>query len=432
MSGESTVGELITTLIDYRGKTPRKTSSGVPLITAKVIKDGVIRARPREYIAEDNYDAWMRRGWPQSGDILITTEAPLGEVARVGDDSRIALAQRVILLRPDAGRVDPSFMFHYLRSPQAQAGLRRRSSGTTVSGIRQPELRALEVPLIDRPGQVVVGAILDSIDDLLENNRRRVEVLEEMARAIYREWFVKFRYPGHGDVPLVDSALGPIPEGWETRRVREVSDVVRGRSYRSAELVEEGGLPFVNLKCMARGGGFRRDGLKRYIGTYTLGQLVSEGDIVLAVTDLTQGREILARATRVPRLDEGHGVISLDVVRVVPNGDAERLWIFAALGWSDFPDRVKEYANGSTVLHLSPKYLEEAELLWVPEPARKRFTAVIAPMLAQIAELSEQTRALRGLRDLLLPNLVTGQIDVSSLDPDTLVSTGSTSESVVA
>ena len=250
--------------------------------------------------------------------------------------------------------------------------------------------------------------------------------------AIYREWFVKFRFPGRSDVPLVDSALGPIPEGWETRRVRDVSDVVRGRSYRSAELVEEGGLPFVNLKCMARGGGFRRDGLKRYIGKYKSGQLVSEGDIVLAVTDLTQGREILARATRVPRLAEGHGVISLDVVRVVPNGDSDRLWVFAALGWSDFPDRVKEYANGSTVLHLSPKHLEEAELLWVPEQVRERFTAVIAPMLAQISELSEQTSALKGLRDLLLPKLVTGQIDVSSLDLDALVTTGSAGASAVA
>lgn len=279
--------------------------------------------------------------------------------------------------------------------------------------------------------QTRVASFIGSIDALIENNRRRVEVLEEMARAIYREWFVKFGYPGHEDVPLVDSALGPIPEGWATRRVRDVSDVVRGRSYRSAELVEKGGLPFVNLKCMARGGGFRRDGLKRYIGTYKLGQLVSEGDIVLAVTDLTQGREILARATLIPRLAEGHGVISLDVVRVVPNGEAERLWVFAALGWSDFPDRVKEYANGSTVLHLSPKHLEEAEILWVPEQARKRFTAVIAPMLAQIAELSEQTRVLRGLRDLLLPKLVTGQIDVSSLDLDSMVSTALAGESAV-
>lgn len=140
MSEIRTIGHLIETLIDYRGKTPPKSSSGVPLITAKVIKGGFILPEPREYIAEEIYESWMRRGLPRAGDILITTEAPLGEVAQVGADARIALAQRVILLRPDHARVDPQFFFHYLRSPQARASLTRRASGTTVSGIRQPEL----------------------------------------------------------------------------------------------------------------------------------------------------------------------------------------------------------------------------------------------------------------------------------------------------
>lgn len=84
MSTESTIGELIETLIDYRGKTPPKTEAGVPLITAKVIKGGTILTDRREYIAEATYETWMRRGLPKSGDVLITTEAPLGEVARVG------------------------------------------------------------------------------------------------------------------------------------------------------------------------------------------------------------------------------------------------------------------------------------------------------------------------------------------------------------
>ena len=78
MISQSTIGELIETLIDYRGKTPAKSETGVPLITAKVIKNGTILMDRREYIPESNYDSWMRRGLPQSGDILVTTEAPLG------------------------------------------------------------------------------------------------------------------------------------------------------------------------------------------------------------------------------------------------------------------------------------------------------------------------------------------------------------------
>src|SRR5690606_6594720 len=94
-------------LIDYRGKTPTKTRSGVPLITAKVVKNGRIET-PNEFISYDDYDAWMRRGIPQAGDVLITTEAPLGEVAQLGPE-KVALAQRLIALRGKSDILDNTF-----------------------------------------------------------------------------------------------------------------------------------------------------------------------------------------------------------------------------------------------------------------------------------------------------------------------------------
>lgn len=293
--------------------------------------------------------------------------------------------------------------------------------GAAVPGFNLGQLRDIRVSFPSLSVQMRIGNVLGAFDDLIANNRRRVEVLEEMARAIYREWFVKFRFPGHEGVPLVDSALGIIPEGWETRAVGQVARVVRGRSYRSAELVDEGGLPFVNLKCLARGGGFRRDGLKRYIGKYKQEQLVGAGDLVLAVTDLTQGREILARTTLVPRLGEKRGVISLDVVRLVPADESERLWLYASLAWSNFADRLKEFANGSTVLHLSPSHIVDTLTLWPPERLRNGLVTAIEPSFAKIEELSDQSDSLVALRDLLLPKLVTGKIDVSMLDLDALL-----------
>jgi type I restriction enzyme S subunit len=179
-------------------------------------------------------------------------------------------------------------------------------------------------------------------------------------------------------------------------------------------------MPFVNLKCMRRGGGFRRDGLKRYTGKYDPDQRVTEGDVVLAVTDLTQGREILARATLVPRLAEGFGVISLDVARVL-SGDAEdRLALFFALRCTDFADRVKQYANGSTVLHLSPTHVAEGEFVWPPEHLRRHFTRIMEPVVVLIEDVNDAADRLAGMRDLLLPRLVSGQIDVSELDLDAI------------
>ena len=140
-------------------------------------------------------------------------------------------------------------------------------------------LRHFEVCLPPRPTQRKITAILSSYDDLIENNTRRIAILEEMAQAIYREWFVHFRFPGHEGARMVESELGPVPEGWDIVHLSDIVDVYRGRSYRSANLVEEGGLPFLNLKCIERDGGFRVDGLKRYDGPYKETQVAEPNDI---------------------------------------------------------------------------------------------------------------------------------------------------------
>lgn len=387
---------------------------------------GGIRLRPGK-------DSYYSGRYPQEfelapGDLLVvmtdlTQSAPiLGSPAFVPDAPGMLHNQRLglVQIKPDA-EVDRRFLYYAMLSDTSRSQIRATATGATVRHTAPERIYQVALGMPGLAVQRVIADVLGSIDDLIENNRRRVQILEGMARAIYREWFVKFRYPGHEGVTLVDSALGSIPEGWETRTVGQVAGVVRGRSYKSAELVDEGGLPFVNLKCMARGGGFRRDGLKRYIGKYKEEQLVGAGDLVLAVTDLTQGREILARATLVPRLGDKRGVISLDVIRLVPVDEAERLWLFASLAWSNFADRLKEFANGSTVLHLSPGHVVDALTLWPPEAIRKGLVAAIEPCLAQIEVLSDQVDSLGALRDLLLPKLVTGQIDVSTLDLDGLL-----------
>lgn len=275
----------------------------------------------------------------------------------------------------------------------------------------------LPPPLI----QTRIAEVLGSVDGLIENNRRQAEALEAMARAIYREWFVHFQYPGHEHATFFDSPIGPLPFGWEAPPLHHVARVVRGRSYRKHELVETGGRPFVNLKCMRRGGGFRRDGLKRFEGACTAEQLVDANDIVLAITDLTQGREILAQATLVPTLRGGPGVISLDVVRVLPHRSEDRLWVYAALRWSGFADRVKVFANGSTVLHLGHSHVATGHLPWPSGELRRSFLALLEPSLAIVEGLLDASERLESIRDLLLPKLLSGEIDVSSLDLDALV-----------
>lgn len=131
----------IATMIDYRGKTPRKSSSGVPLITAKIVKNGTILP-VTEFIAEDEYVSWMNRGYPCVGDVVMTTEAPLGEVAQL-KNARVALAQRIITIRGEKDLLDNGFLKYFLQSSEGQGRLHARGTGTTVIGIKASELRDL-------------------------------------------------------------------------------------------------------------------------------------------------------------------------------------------------------------------------------------------------------------------------------------------------
>ena len=239
-----TIEDATEKIIDYRGKTPPKTESGVRLVTAKVVKGGQIRDDRTEYIALDFYDKWMRRGLPQKHDVLITTEAPLGEVAILRSDDRIALAQRIILLRAQPQSVDPHFLLYALQSDYAQGELRARATGTTVLGIKQSELRQVRVPWFPIPTQRRIAGIISAYDELIENSQRRIKILESMARALYREWFVHFRFPGHENHPRVPSPLGEIPEGWKVTTFGKLLDIKRGKNI-TKKSIRPGEVPVV-------------------------------------------------------------------------------------------------------------------------------------------------------------------------------------------
>ncbi len=162
--------DVLESLIDYRGKTPNKVDYGIPLITAKIVKNGRINT-PTEFLPIEDYNAWMVRGIPHVGDVVLTTEAPLGEVAQLNDE-KIALAQRIVCLRGKEEILDNTYLKYFLMSNVGQYRLKARETGTTVTGIKQSELKEV---LIDYPNfktQHRIVEILKSIDDKIELNRQ--------------------------------------------------------------------------------------------------------------------------------------------------------------------------------------------------------------------------------------------------------------------
>ena len=223
--------DIIETFIDYRGRTPKKTNSGIPLITAKIVKQG--RVNPAtEFIKEEDYDGWMTRGIPLKGDVILTTEAPLGEVAQIKDTKKVALAQRIITLRGKVEIVDNTFLKYSLQSPIMQHRLFERASGTTVIGIKSSELKKVNINLPPLEEQKKIANVLSSLDDKIELNNEMNKTLEEMAQSIFKRWFVDFEFPNEDGEPykssggeMVDSELGMIPKGWEVKSLGDIIDI---------------------------------------------------------------------------------------------------------------------------------------------------------------------------------------------------------------
>ena len=288
-------------------------------------------------------------------------------------------------------KYDIRFSYHLLK----QLNLKTLNTDAAVPGLNRNVAYQQKVRIPDLFAQRSIAGILLIYDDLIENNTRRIKILEQMAQAIYTEQFDSASQKKEKKVPL-----------------GEIIKIHRGKSYSSDELSENEGIPFVNLKCLVRDGGFRKSGLKWFIGKYKNTQKVVAGDTVMAVTDMTQDRRIVARAARVPTLEGGFGVISMDLVKIEPKDGNDKDYIYSLLRWSGFPDEVKNHANGANVLHLIPDRITDYKTYVAPTDQQKEFGEKARPLLNLIDKLELQDESLRQTRDLLLPKLVTGEIRV--------------------
>ncbi|MDX6403852.1 MAG: type restriction enzyme protein [Blastocatellia bacterium] len=185
---EMPLGE-VCRFIDYRGRTPEKTASGLPLITAKNVREGYINPEPREFIAEADYDAWMTRGIPQVGDVLFTMEAPLGNVAEITMKGRFALAQRLVALCPDRKILIGAFLKDLLLTRTLQDKILAHQSGTTVYGIKASVLKELTIPLPSLATQQAIVAEIEAEQALVAANRELITRFEQKIQAtLARIW----------------------------------------------------------------------------------------------------------------------------------------------------------------------------------------------------------------------------------------------------
>lgn len=187
---------LLTLIMDRRGLTPKKlkgywSSEGFPALSAKNIKTGkIINQQEIRFVNKQLYDKWMPEKIDE-GDILLTSEAPLGELFLLREKKDYVLSQRLFALRTDKTKLDASYLYYYLQSQIGRHELLRRLSGTAAEGIRQAELRKIQIHFPALEEQQKIALILSSFDDKIELNNKITKTLEEMASGIFKEWFVK-------------------------------------------------------------------------------------------------------------------------------------------------------------------------------------------------------------------------------------------------
>ena len=273
-------------------------------------------------------------------------------------------------------------------------------SSAAVPGINRNHLHPLQVQVPDRSLQASIAEALGVFDDLVENNRRRIEILEEMAWLLYREWFVHFRFPGHEDVGLVDSDLGPIPEGWEVRSFAELADFVNGFAFKPEHWHDEG-LPIVKIKELKNG---VTNDTPRYHGVDVSEKyFVADGSVLFSWS-----ADLKAYVWA-----SGPGLLNQHLFDVRPY-EVSHLFIFLSL--NERMDEFRARAQGTTMKHIKRSALGEVKMALPKKKLRDEFESVARPMLDLQLNLSKQNRALREARDLLLPRLVSGELDVSELD----------------
>ncbi len=429
MSGEWREASISELCEVKRGASPRPINewvqdSGTPWVKisdANAVQSRFIE-RTAEYIRDEGRD---KSFVVYPGDLILSNSASPGIPRFLAIEACVHDGWLIIRKFNDLDKLFAYYLFLNERDKLIQQG-----NGSVFTNLKTDILKRHRVRVPPLPEQRRIAKIMGDIDDKIELNRKMNETLEQMARALFKSWFVDFdpvRAKMEGRTPtgmdaataalfpdrLVDSELGLIPEGWEVKALGEVIECVKGRSYRSEELAEST-TALVTLKSFLRGGGYRPDGLKPFIGEYKSNQRVYPGDLVIALTDVTQAADVIGKPALI-RSDKQFDtlVASLDVGIIRPTDEiVSKPFLYCLFMTESFQTHAYSHSTGTTVLHLGSSAVPSYVTVLPPALVSQKFDEMAGLMVRLIDEIEIQSRTLSTLRDTLLPKLVSGEVRV--------------------
>lgn len=417
--------KFLESIIDYRGKTPEKVDEGIFLVTAKNIKNGQINYDlSKEYVKKDDYEEIMHRGKPKIGDVLFTTEAPLGEVANV-DREEIALAQRIIKFRGLSNILDNYYLKYWILSHPFQSNLKSFATGSTAEGIKASKLSSLQVvlPSIIEQKKIVkfLDRKIDEIDTLIKNKNRLIDLLNQQRQAIITEAVTKGLNP---NVKMQDSGvewIGEIPEHWNINKIKRIVEILTcGYASTPTYVDESEGVPFLSAQNVSKTGKLTLDKYnyisKELHATLTKYKKPRRGDILQVRVGAGIGQ------TCIVDVDFEFSIyVSLSHIR--PKNFIHNRFLAYILGSKKF----NEYASMQTlqaggVGNLNVSDLEKAKIPYPSLEEQIEISNYLDSRCSQIDELvkmiNNQINKLKEYRQSLIYEAVTGKIDVRDMKVD--------------
>jgi type I restriction enzyme S subunit len=365
-------------------------------VKSSELRDGSVRAT-QERVSDLGLKRSAAKLLPAGSVLIAMYGATAGRVGLLKMDA--AVNQAVCALVIDPARADPVFLFHALRSKYRE--LAGKAAGAAQQNLSARIIKAFRIAMPDAPSQRRIAAVLAGFDELIEINERRIALLEELARSLYREWFVRLRFPGHKDCEFVESDRGLLPQGWEARTLLSVGKFVNGFAFTPGHWGAEG-LPIIKIKELKQG---IAPDTPRYDGDDLPAKFTVEpGDLLFSWSaDLG-----------VYLWPGERGLLNQPLFKVTHGDGMTRDYLFHALE-AALP-QLQARAQGTTMKHIKRSALHEVSVI-LPHPrVLGEFSAAVAPVHAARLALARASNVLATSQELLLTRLVTGRLNISDIE----------------
>lgn len=421
--------ELCEKITDCPHSTPPWLPSGKLVLRNYNIHNGFVDLSNASYTDDTTFTSRNKRATPLPGDIVISREAPMGEVALIPEGLECCLGQRMVLLHPNLYMCSGKYLMYALLSPYVQKQIRQRdATGSVVSNLCIPDLCALNIPWIPRPQQELVTSLLYNLDDKVNTNNAIVAELDNTIKDLYDYWFVQFDFPNIDGKPyrttggkmVYNKDLGrEVPENWSVDSLHKHISSARGISYNTKTL-ETAGIPMINLASFAVDSSYKSTGIKNYGGDYSNDKVLHSYDLIMCNTQQTAPdpkKDILGKAMLVPDIFDGDVVSSHHITSIKTDTDELKYYLNATFKTTWFHKYIIGFASGTNILGLDFNGVENYLLPIPPTPLLQKFALLSHNVEAKKSSIIRENAELSSLRDFLLPLLMNGQVSLKGASP---------------